>query len=157
MNPEQLVEQTAMPNEGYLDKSVEEAFRWKEIIRDIESMRGSLAAKALYLVVFESTRNEDANRELIAALDQAAHEEAKESPALLHYYADTPDENGRSRSWCLWLDDKSARAAVGGPAHQEAMSRTREFYGTNYAVKLFSVIPHDEGITFVPHSHPRTT
>jgi hypothetical protein len=150
--------------ENHLELCIEEAFAWQEIIASTEQeqrkkrddIRFSLAGRALYLVVFESTRSENADPEVIAALDEAAHQEALGSQALLHYYADTPDENGRARSWCLWVDDKSARQAVGGPAHQEAMSRAPEFYGENYAVRLFSVIPHDEGIIFYEHTHSPT-
>ena len=138
----------------YREQPVEEGFDWPEIIRDLEKIHGNLTARALYLVVFESVRNPDANPEVIAALDHAAHEEAKESAALLHYYADTPDEHGRALSWCLWTDDKAAREAIGGPAHIEAMSRAREFYGDNYAVKLYSVVPAEDKVIFVPHSHP---
>lgn len=146
----------------HLDRTIEEAFAWREVINDVEreqrekrnDVRFNLAGRALYLVVFESVRNESADPEIIAALDDAAHQEALGSRALLHYYADTPDKNGRARSWCLWLDDKSAREAVSGPAHQEAMSRSAEFYGKNYGVRLFSVILHDEGIIFYEHEHP---
>jgi len=152
-------------SENHLDLSIEEAFAWEEIIANIEheqrkkrdDIRFSLAGRALYLVVFESTRSENADPEVIAALDGAAHREALGSQALLHYYADTPDQDGRARSWCLWMDDKSARQAVGGPAHQEAMNRAPEFYGENYAVRLFSVIPHDEGIIFYEHKHSQSS
>lgn len=150
----ELAKPTVIPNGEYLDLPIEQAFAWPEIITDIEKVRGSLAAKALYLVVFESTRAEGADPEQIAALDAAAHEEAEESEDLLYYYADTPNEEGRAKSWCLWTDDKVARAATRGPAHREAASHAREFYGNDYAIKLFSVIPHDEGIVFVPHAHP---
>lgn len=140
--------------DDYLDRPIEEGFDWQSIIGDIENVRGNLTAKALYLVVFESERAPGADPEIIAALDHAAHEEALESDALLHYYADTPNEEGRAKSWCLWLDSKTARQAVSGPAHREAMGRAREFYGDSYAVKLFSVIPADESVVFVPHLHP---
>ncbi len=138
----------------YRERRIEEGFDWQKTIHDLQKIHGNLTARALYLVVFTSQRAEGADAELIAELDHAAHEEAKESPALLHYYADTPDEEGRALSWCLWLDDKSARQAVGGPAHQEAMSRTNEFYGKNYAVRLYSVIPAEDKVIFVPHTHP---
>lgn len=145
----------------HLDLTIEEAFAWQEIIDGIQQerrkggdIRFNLAGRALYLVVFESLRDENANPELIAELDHAAHQEALGSLALLHYYADTPNEEGKARSWCLWLDDKSAREAVSGPAHQEAMGRAPEFYRDNYTVRLFSVIPHDEGILFYEHKHP---
>lgn len=150
-----------------LDLWVEEAFSWQDIITNVTAEKRersgditfSLANKALYLVVFESTRDPNADPEQIATLDAAAHAEAESihPEALLYYHAGAPDENGRARSWCLWTDDKSAREAVNGPAHQEAMSRAPEFYGKNYAIKLFSVISHDEGIIFVPHTHPTTT
>lgn len=144
------------------DLPVEGAFDWHDVIESVterrrrEDITFSLANKALYLVVFESTRADTADPELIAALDDAAHAEAQamKPEALLYYHAGTSNAEGRSRSWCLWTDDKSAREAVGGPAHQEAMARAAEFYGKNYAVMLFSVIPHDEGVIFVPHAHP---
>lgn len=113
-----------------------------------------MTAKALYLVVFESERKPDVDPQTIATLDEAAHNEAKESVELLHYYADTPDENGVALSWCLWTDDKAARSAINGPAHREAMSRAHEFYGNNYAVKLYSVVPAEDKVIFIPHTHP---
>lgn len=103
----ELAKPAVVPYEEYLDLPVEQAFAWSEVITDIEKVRGSLAAKALYLVVFESKRAEGADPEYIAALDTAAHKEAEESEDLLYYYADTPNEEGRARSWCLWTDDKS--------------------------------------------------
>lgn len=138
----------------YRVQSVEDGFDWPEIICDLEKIHGNMTAKALYLVVFESEREPDADPETIATLDQAAHDEARQSSALLHYYADIPDENGIALSWCLWTDDQAARDAINGPAHREAMSRTHEFYGDNYIVKLYSVVPADEEIIFVSHTHP---
>ncbi len=144
-----------------LDVAVEDAFAWQDVIANIEDAKKadgalySLANKALYLVVFESERADDADPAVIAELDRAAHGEAArlKPENLLHYFDGTPDADGRSRSWCLWTDDESAREAVAGPKHQEARSRAPEIY-KHYAVKLFSVIPHDEGIVFVPHFHP---
>lgn len=145
-----------------LDVAVEDAYPWQEIVANIEAKRRvddvnfSLANRALYLVVFESERADGVDPEVITGLDGAAHTEALalKPENLLHYFDGTPDEDGRSRSWCLWTDDKSAREAVSGQKHQEAMGRAPELY-KRYAVKLFSVIPHDEGIVFVPHSHPQ--
>lgn len=138
----------------YRVQPVEDGFDWPEIICDLEKIHGNMTAKALYLVVFESEREPDVDPQIIAMLDQAAHDEAKESSALLHYYADIPDKDGIALSWCLWTDDGAARNAINGPAHREAMSRAREFYGNNYQVKLYSVVPAEDHIIFIPHPHP---
>jgi hypothetical protein len=134
---------------------VQEGFDFPEIIRDVEKIRGNLAGRALYLVVFRSKRSPNANPEDIANADDAAYEEASVSPELASYFRGEADDDGCALSMCLWTSARAAFDAFHGPDHQKAVSRVDEFYEGNYSIEFYSVIPSDEGLLFIEHKHPQ--
>jgi hypothetical protein len=138
---------------GYLDREnpLIDGFDWVEFRRTL----GEAAAKATFLVLFISEQLEDlseADKELLATLDNASHNEAKQSDALVKYFAGGADDTGRALSWCLWTDRKAAADALHGPDHKKAVRYAREgkFY-KNYSVTFYAVLPDDEkGFVFIP-------
>lgn len=126
----------------YRTASITEGFDWRAILSEIARSR-ELGSKQ-YLVVFRSLRKPEADGELIARLDAAAHEEAMASDALFYYFAGELGEDGRALSWCLWTDGESARRALHGEAHGEAVRRTPEFYD-DFSIELFDVYQFGEG------------
>lgn len=141
--------------EDYRDIPTEEGFDWRQIVTDVEKIRGNLAGRALYLVVFRSTRAEGADPQAIESADDAAYEEASKSPDLLSYFRGDLDEFNRAVSMCLWTNARAAFDAVHGTDHQKAVSQVDEFYEGNYSIEFYSVVPSDEDILFVPHKHPQ--
>ena len=79
-----------------------------------------------YVVVFRSTVRPGADRELMRALDEAAHEEALASGGLLDYVAGSDD--GARASVCVWESEEDAKRAACLPAHRRAVRHASEFY-----------------------------
>ena len=144
-------------HEDYRDLPIREGFDFDQIIRDVQDVRGNLAGRALYLVVFRSQQSPDADPTEIETADDAAYEEASQSPELLSYFRGSVDQlSKRALSMCLWTSAKAAFEAVHGPDHQSAASRAQEFYGDNYSIEFYSIVPSDDGLLFVEHKHPQT-
>lgn len=144
-------------DEGYRELPIREGFDFDQIIRDVQDVRGNLAGRALYLVVFRSERAPHADPAEIEAADDAAYEDASKSPELLSYFRGSVDKlSKRALSMCLWTSARAAFEAVHGPDHQSAASRAEEFYGDKYGIEFYSLIPSDDGLIFVEHKHPQT-
>ena len=79
-----------------------------------------------YVVVFRSIVRPGADRELMRALDEAAHQEALASGGLLDYVAGSDD--GARASVCVWETEEDARRAARLPAHRRAVQHASEFY-----------------------------
>ena len=142
--------------EEYRHIPVREGFDFDQIIRDAQKIRGNLAGRALYLVVFRSKRSPHANPEAITAADNAAYAEASSSPDLVSYFRGEVDEDGYALSMCLWTSAKAAFEAFHGPDHQQAVEQVEVFYEGNHSVEFYSIIPSDEEILFIEHKHPQS-
>lgn len=142
--------------DNYRDLPIREGFDFDQIIRDVQDVRGNLAGRALYLVVFRSEQAPTADPAEITAADDAAYEEASQSPELLSYFRGDVDQlSKRALSMCLWTSAKAAFEAVHGPDHQSAATRAQEFYGDNYSIEFHSIVPSSDGLVFVEHKHPQ--
>jgi hypothetical protein len=127
----------------YRDMHIKQGFNWPKLLAEVSEFQG-LNQSQYYLVSFRSTRREgDAITRKIEELDTAAFQEAKMSPALLHYFGGNPNEYGQAVSWCLWTDAPSAHATLTGIAHKEAANAAMELYET-YEVDCYDVFPQDE-------------
>jgi hypothetical protein len=114
--------------ENYRDLPIHESFNWHKLIGEVTDTLGNQQSD-YFLVVFRSKRLPgDTNAARIGQLDTDAYLEATRSNALLKYFAGDIDEDGRALSWCLWTDQQSARAALNGPAHREAVQAAHELY-----------------------------
>ena len=80
----------------------------------------------MYVVVFRSLVRGDADRDLLRALDEAAHLEAVESGGLIDYVAGSDD--GARASVCIWRSRADAKRAATLPHHMEAVRHAHIFY-----------------------------
>jgi heme-degrading monooxygenase HmoA len=87
-----------------------------------------------YVVVFRSTVRPGADRELMRALDEAAHQEALASGGLLDYVAGSDD--GARASVCVWETEEDAKRAARLPAHVRAVRHASEFY-SEFAITTY--------------------
>jgi hypothetical protein len=137
--------------DDYRDLHIGLGFNWPKLLDEVtESL--AIPLDKYYLVVFRSKRKEGEEiDQKIEELDSAAFQEAigSNANALLHYFAGGVDEDNRAMSWCLWTDANSARDALTGPAHMEAVKHAKEFYDDNFSVDCYYVHPYTEdGIVF---------
>lgn len=157
----EAVQTEIMPaHPDYRTLPIEEGFDWPQIVRNQEKIRGNLTAKALYLVVFRSEKLPEADPEEIKSADDAAHDEARRSPDYMEYFQGDRDENDRALSMCLWRSARAAFEAVHGPdsvSHRYAADQAERFYGSNYSIEFYSLVPSDDGVLFVEHKHPQIT
>jgi hypothetical protein len=145
-------------DEDYRHKPIEEGFDFEKIIDDTEKIRGNLAGKALYLVVFRSKLKPGADKSKVALLDAAAHEEALTSDEFYAYFQGERNEDDEALSMCLWGDARAAFEAVhgaGAQSHREAAASADELYGDNYQIEFFSILKTLEGLVFIRHQHPQ--
>lgn len=157
---EALRQQTeiAPVDEDYRHKPIQEGFDFNKIIDDTQRIRGSLAGKALYLVVFRSKLNDGVDENYVTQLDNGAHEEALTSEELYAYFQGERDENNEALSMCLWGSAKAAFDAVHGEnsvKHKKAADSAPELYGDNYDIEFYSILLAVEGLVFVRHQHPQ--
>ena len=147
--------QTATPvTHHYRTLPIADGFNWPHIIRHLQTL-GRTKTEPLYLVVFRSVRKPGVDSAWVTQLDEAAHQEALQSPALLYYFAGHLDENRRAMSWCLWTEQTAARQALSGSAHQNAVRAARELYEA-FSIETYMVhIATETGIQFVeaPRHH----
>ncbi len=118
------------PLKGFRQLPIEQGFDWASIIENAKKLKPLDSSRPLYLVVFRSKLKPDADVVLLHEHDSRAHEAAKRSPALIHYYADTADEEGRALSFCIWSDREKARIVSRDPDHAAATKLTSmyEYY-----------------------------
>lgn len=112
----------------YATRPTEESFDWPEILRQVSDRHELSYGHQMYLVVFRSQRRPDADIDELLRLDDEARIEASVSPGYLHYFRGQADPDGNCVSFCLWESLEDARLASSLPAHQEAVTRAREFY-----------------------------
>lgn len=140
----ELQVEPAIPD--YAEAPIEEAFDWKEIVRLAREQRVLDESIPLYLVVFRSRLKMGVNTSFLLAHDASAHTAALESPALIHYFADEPDEQGRALSFCLWSDREEARR-VSRDSRHTAAARMITLYAS-YSIERYDVYHGDRAVTF---------
>src|ERR671916_2935683 len=100
---------------------IQEGFNWS-------SWLGEARFERLYLVVFRSVLQAEADRELLREHDERAHAEALRAGGLLYYYRGVMNERRECLSFCLWESREQARRASGGPLHRAATGIAAEMY-----------------------------
>jgi hypothetical protein len=146
-------------DEDYRYKPIQEGFDFEKIISDTEKIRGNLAGKALYLVVFRSKLKPGADTSKVTQLDAAAHEEALTSDEFYAYFQGERNDEHEALSMCLWGSAQAAFEAVHSAdsvSHREAAASADELYGDNYEIEFFSILKTLEGLVFIRHQHPQT-
>jgi hypothetical protein len=127
----------------YATLPTEQAFDWDEIVDSARQQR-DLTADPLYLVVFRSSLKEGVDTTELMEYDRRAHEAALESPALIHYHGDEPDESGRALSFCLWENVEAAKAISRDTRHTDAMAMVNSY--ESYAIEKYHMHHTDNSV-----------
>ena len=85
----------------YATLSIEDGFDWSSLSRCL--------FERLYLVVFRSVWQPEADLDLLREYDDRAFEEALVSGGLLRYFKGHANELGECLSFCLWETREQAR------------------------------------------------
>jgi hypothetical protein len=104
----------------YATLSIEDGFDWSSLSRCL--------FERLYLVVFRSVWQPEADLDLLREYDDRAFEEALVSGGLLRYFKGHANELGECLSFCLWETREQAREAAGAPSHRSAAAVSAQMY-----------------------------
>jgi hypothetical protein len=107
-------------NPDYAILPIEDGFDWS-------SLSGCLFDR-LYLVVFRSLWQPEADLDLLREEDDRAFEEALEFGGLLRYFRGHANERGECLSFCLWETREQARRAADAASHRSAASVSAQMY-----------------------------
>jgi hypothetical protein len=134
---------------NYALAPIQEGFDWSGILDKINDVHEIPRDQGLYLVVFRSQKRPEADDEMLTAYDTLAHEEAMESPSLLHYFKGETDSEGNCLSFCLWTSQADARKASSQPDHVAAAKLVARMY-TTYALERYWVSGQGTQIAVTP-------
>src|ERR687894_2795188 len=107
-------------NPDYAILPIEDGFDWSSL--------SCCLFDRLYLVVFRSVWQPEADLDLLREHDDRAFEEALESGGLLRYFKGHANERGECLSFCLWETREQAIEASGTAAHQSAAEISVRMY-----------------------------
>src|ERR671912_903726 len=124
----------------YATLSIEDGFDWSSLSRCL--------FERLYLVVFRSVWQPDADLDLLREYDDCAFEEALVSGGLLRYFKGHANELGECLSFCLWETRKQAREAAGAPSHRSAADVSAQMY-LSYSLDRYWIEKVREKLVFV--------
>jgi hypothetical protein len=82
----------------------------------------------LYLVVFRSVWQPEADLDLLREHDDRAFEEALGFGGLLRYFKGHANERGECLSFCLWETREQARKAADAASHRSAAGVSAQMY-----------------------------
>jgi hypothetical protein len=104
----------------YATQSIEDAFDWSSL--------SCCLFDRLYLVVFRSLWQPEADLDLLREHDDRAFEEAIASGGLLRYFKGNANEGGECLSFCLWETREQARQAADAASHRSAAGVSAQMY-----------------------------
>ena len=104
----------------YATTSIQDGFDWS-------GLRGC-SFDQLYLVVFRSVRQPDADLDILREFDDRAYEAALESGGLLQYFKGQANDRQECLSFCLWETREQAKKAAAAPTHLSAADITARMY-----------------------------
>lgn len=125
----------------YATLSIEDGFDWSSLSRCL--------FERLYLVVFRSVWQPDADLDLLREYDDRAFEEALVSGGLLRYFKGHANELGECLSFCLWETREQAREAAGAPSHRSAAGVSAQMY-LSYSLDRYWIEKVREKLVFEP-------
>ena len=125
----------------YATLSIEDGFDWSSLFR--------CHFERLYLVVFRSVWQPDADLDLLREYDDRAFEEALVSGGLLRYFKGHANELGECLSFCLWETREQAREAAGAPSHRSAAGVSAQMY-LSYSLDRYWLKKVREKLVFEP-------
>jgi hypothetical protein len=107
-------------NPDYAILPIEDGFDWSSL--------SCCLFDRLYLVVFRSLWQPEADLDLLREEDDRAFEEALEFGGLLRYFRGHANERGECLSFCLWETREQARRAADAASHRSAASVSAQMY-----------------------------
>lgn len=113
-------QQISPTNPDYAMLPIEDGFNWSSLSRCLFGR--------LYLVVFRSLWQPEADLDLLREEDDRAFEEALEFGGLLRYFKGHANERGECLSFCLWETREQARNAADAASHRTAASVSAQMY-----------------------------
>jgi hypothetical protein len=125
----------------YATLSIEDGFDWSSLSRCF--------FERLYLVVFRSVWQPEADLDLLREYDDRAFEEALVSGGLLRYFKGHANELGECLSFCLWETREQAREAAGAPSHRSAAGVSAQMY-LSYSLDRYWIEKVREKLVFEP-------
>jgi hypothetical protein len=125
----------------YATLSIEDGFDWSSL--------SCCLFERLYLVVFRSVWQPEADLDLLREYDDRAFEEALVSGGLLRYFKGHANELGECLSFCLWETREQAREAAGAPSHRSAAGVSAQMY-LSYSLDRYWIEKVREKLVFEP-------
>ena len=113
-------QQISPTNPDYAILPIEDGFDWSSL--------SCCLFDRLYLVVFRSLWQPEADLDLLREEDDRAFEEALEFGGLLRYFKGHANERGECLSFCLWETREQARRAADAASHRSAASVSAQMY-----------------------------
>jgi hypothetical protein len=104
----------------YATLPIEDGFDWSSL--------SCCLFDRLYLVVFRSLWQPEADLDLLREEDDRAFEEALGFGGLLRYFKGHANERGECLSFCLWETREQARRAADAASHRSAASVSAQMY-----------------------------
>jgi hypothetical protein len=123
----------------YATLSIEDGFDWSSLFL--------CHFERLYLVVFRSVRQPEADLDLLLEHDDRAYEEALASGGLLRYFKGQANERGECQSFCLWETREQARKAAEAASHRSAASVSAQMY-LSYSLERYWIRKLGEKLVF---------
>ena len=125
----------------YVTQPIEDGFDWSSL--------SCCFFERLYLVVFPSVWQPEADLDLLREYDDRAFEEALVSGGLLRYFKGHANELGECLSFCLWETREQAREAAGAPSHRSAAAVSAQMY-LSYSLDRYWIEKVREKLVFEP-------
>src|ERR671915_166083 len=134
-------QQISPTNPDYAILPIEDGFDWSSL--------SCCLFERLYLVVFRSVWQPEADLDLLREYDDRAFEEALVSGGLLRYFKGHANELGECLSFCLWETREQAREAAGAPSHRSAAGVSAQMY-LSYSLDRYWIEKVREKLVFEP-------
>ena len=134
-------QQISPKNPDYATQSIEDGFHWSSL--------SCCPFDRLYLVLFRSVWQPEADLDLLREHDDRAFEEALASGGLLRYFKGNANEQGECLSFCLWETREQARQAADGASHRSAAGVSARMY-VSYSLERYWIRKVGEKLVFEP-------
>jgi hypothetical protein len=123
----------------YASLSIDDGFYWSALYR--------CQFERLYLVVFRSVWQPEADLDLLSEHDDRAYEEALASGGLLRYFKGQANELGECLSFCLWETREQAKRAADAASHRSAAGVSAQMY-LSYSIDRYWIRKVREKLIF---------
>jgi hypothetical protein len=135
----EVCQQISPTNPDYAILPIEDGFEWSSL--------SCCHFERLYLVVFRSVWQPEAELDLLREHDDRAFEEALVSGGLLRYFKGHANERGECLSFCLWETREQARRAADAASHRSAASVSAQMY-LSYSLERYWIRKLGEKLVF---------